>query len=69
MINREQFNSAFALIEELDQLQNLIAQPEKLVAPLLPESVERDVLQATLVVVKGRVDDIKQQLKGFSIHA
>ena len=67
MINRDQFNLAYKLIEELDQLENLVSRPEQLVAPLLPESVENEVLRANLAIINNRRMQIKDLLKGYSI--
>lgn len=69
MIDRNQFNQAFRLIEELDQLDNIVSQPEQLVAPLLPESLEKAVLRANLAIVNQRRMEIKDQLKSFEIKA
>lgn len=69
MIDRNQFNQAFRLIEELDQLDNIVSQPEQLVAPLLPESLEKAVLRANLAIVNQRRMEIKDQLKRFEIKA
>ena len=68
MINRDQFNLAYKLIEELDQLENLVSRPSEIVAPLLPESIENEILRANLAIINNRRMQIKDLLKGYSIR-
>ena len=67
MINRDQLNVIYKLIDELDQLDNLVSQPDQLVAPLLPETIEEQVIRSTLAIINERRMKIKEMLKGFSI--
>ena len=67
MINRDQLNIIYKLIDELDQLDNLVSQPDQLVAPLLPETIEEQVIRSTLAIINERRMKIKEMLKGFSI--
>lgn len=67
MMNRDQFNLAYKLIEELDQLDNLVSRPSEIVAPLLPETIEEQVIRSTLAIINERRMKIKEMLKGYSI--
>ena len=67
MINRDQLNVIYKLIDELDRLDNLVSQPDQLVAPLLPETIEEQVIRSTLAIVNERRMKIKEMLSGYSI--
>ena len=67
MINRDQLNVIYKLIDELDQLDNLVSQPDQLVAPLLPETIEEQVIRSTLAIINERRMKIKEMLSGYSI--